>query len=124
MQTQAPPRQTWPEAQAGEPPHRQAPFTQELEMAGLQTTQAAPEAPHAAVLVPGWHALPWQQPPGHDVASHTHVPLAQRCPAAQGAPAPHLQLPLMHESAPMPQARQTPAAVPQAAGSPTWQAEP
>jgi hypothetical protein len=54
---------------------------------------AAPPDPHAAALLPGVHMLPLQQPL-HEVASHTHAPLAQCWPDAQAAPLPHRQLPL------------------------------
>ena len=57
---------------------------------------AAPALPHTALLweAYGTHALPLQQPAGHEVASHTHRPLALHSwpvvHAAQAAPpAPH-----------------------------------
>jgi hypothetical protein len=53
--------------------------------------------------------LPEQQPDGHDVASHTQLPLTHRWPAAQtDPPVPQLQAPATHRSALAPQAEQAP----------------
>lgn len=59
---------------------------------------AAPAAPHeAAVCVAyGTHVLPLQQPFGHELALHTHVPLEQVWPLPHGAPAPHRHWPDAH----------------------------
>lgn len=78
-----------------------------------QPEQVEPPVPHAALLVPGRHVVPAQQPPGHDVPSHTHAPPTQRCPAPQLGPAPHAQLPLpVHALAVAPQVVHAPPAVP------------
>jgi hypothetical protein len=58
-----------------------------------QVWQASPPAPQAASVSPGWQVLPAQQPPGQLVPSQTQAPPTQRCPLAQGAPAPQAQLP-------------------------------
>ncbi len=58
-----------------------------------QLWQLAPPAPHAAVEFPGRQVLPEQQPLGHDVASHTQVPLTQRWPAPHGLFVPHWHSP-------------------------------
>ena len=71
---QVPPLQTWPAPQAGTMPHRQGPV-----------------ASHAADMVPGWHTLPWQQPPGQVVALHADahdVPLQAAAPQDAHAPPP------------------------------------
>jgi hypothetical protein len=43
------------------------------------------------------HVVPWQQPSGHDVPSHTHSPAAQRWPATQDALPPQVHVPLVAE---------------------------
>ena len=58
-----------------------------------QLWQDAPPLPHAATLSPDSQTPDAQHPVGHDPPSHTHVPLRQRCPAAQAAPVPQLQTP-------------------------------
>jgi hypothetical protein len=65
-----------------------------------QLSHALPPLPHAPPVLPGWQALPEQQPVGHDVPSHTHEPLRQRCPVTHAAPLPQLHSPAVeHESA-------------------------
>lgn len=78
--------------------------------------QAVPPMPQA-VLEGAVQLDPWQHPSGQDVASQTHTPPAQLCPAAHGAPPPHRQAPLRHESAPVPQSRQAPPPTPHAEGA-------
>ncbi|MDP3238004.1 MAG: hypothetical protein Q8N26_34755 [Myxococcales bacterium] len=48
--------------------------------------------------------LPLQQPDGHEVASHTQAPAAQRCPVAQGMVVPQRQAPDVQRSDALPQA--------------------
>ena len=48
------------------------------------------------------HVVPAQQPPAHDMASHTQLPPMQRWPVAQTGPPPQVQLPLLHPSATRP----------------------
>ena len=71
---------------AGPPPQ---PHTPALQVAGLvHVVHAAPLAPQAALVLPGRHVLPEQQPPAHDDALHTQpLPVHLR-------PAPHAALPL------------------------------
>ncbi len=65
----------------------------------LQLMQVAPAAPHSASDRVS-HVLPLQQPPGHEVASHTSLPHAPaslpgshaHLPEAQRCPAPHAEL--------------------------------
>jgi hypothetical protein len=80
-----------------------------------QSWQAAPPLPQVASALPGRHVIPEQQPFGHDVPSHTHVPPKQRCPVPQAAPlVPQAQTPPDRQrSAVMPQAVQSPPEVPQ-----------
>jgi hypothetical protein len=55
--------------------------------------------PHAAAWVPATHWPAAQQPVGQLAALHTHAPLTHCWPAAQAAPVPQLQLPLVQLSA-------------------------
>lgn len=52
------------------------------------TSHARPALPHAITSVPGRHVSPSQQPLAHDVASQTHAPASQRCPAPHAGPVP------------------------------------
>lgn len=76
-----------PEPQAQLPPvHRSA-------IAALQLVQDPPPVPHSC-SVGGCVQTPlWQQPVGQEVASQTHTPMSQRCPAAHCALPPHLHCP-------------------------------
>ena len=72
---------------------------QRLALLMSQVAQAAPAVPHVA-REGAVHTLPWQQPVGHDVASHMHAPFMQRWPAPQGAPLPQRHCPsIEHMSA-------------------------
>src|SRR5690348_317662 len=66
-------------------PHWHAPLAQ---LSALLTLHEAQTPPGIAQLVTlNWrHALPWQQPFAHDMASHTQWPFMQRVPAKQAAP--------------------------------------
>jgi hypothetical protein len=65
----------------------------------------APQATHAAPLVPHCdvdaetQVDPLQHPDGHDVASHTQLPLTHRCPAPQAGPDPQRHEPPAQPSA-------------------------
>ncbi|MCA2977810.1 MAG: hypothetical protein INH37_05965 [Myxococcaceae bacterium] len=75
--------------------------------------------------MPGWHTLPEQHPEGHEVASHTHAPPAQRCPVPQGGPPPQRHVPPAHVSATtVLHVEQPPPAVPQALRLLALQVEP
>lgn len=70
-----------------------APLTQACDTHALHAPLEPP--PHIAVVwfATGTQALPLQQPPGHELASHTHFPPVQRCPLPQATPqAPQLLL--------------------------------
>ena len=54
-----------------------------------QSWQAAPPLPQLVEVLPTRHAVPAQQPLGHEVPSHTQAPATHRWPAAQAAPLPH-----------------------------------
>ena len=81
-----------------------------------QIEHAAPPVPQAPSALPGWQALPWQQPFGQDCASQTHQNTAHLWPATQAGPPPHVQIPplqpfvlsvvrqFVHAPPPMPQA--------------------
>lgn len=86
---------------AFELPHLQTPPTQLSAPVGLQVVHIAPAAPHAVVGIGTvlTHVLPWQQPPGQLVESHTQLPFEQRLPAPHAAFAPHLQVPFAQVSA-------------------------
>jgi hypothetical protein len=47
---------------------------------GPQPRHAAPEVPQAVSAVPPWHWPPPQQPPAHELPSHTHDEPTQRWP--------------------------------------------
>jgi hypothetical protein len=85
---------------AGPAPHWQAPAAEQVSvLPAAQVTQARPPLPQLAGDVVR-HALPAQQPFGHENASQTQTPPAQRCPAAQAGPAPHAHAPAgVHPSA-------------------------
>jgi hypothetical protein len=101
VQAQAPLVQTWPEAHWALPPQVQAPAAEQPSaLEASQAVQAAPAKPQLA-NPRIWHEPPEQQPAGHDVASHEHVPLPQCCPVGQGWPLPHWQVPLGQPSARM-----------------------
>jgi hypothetical protein len=90
-----------------------------------QFWHTAPPLPQLAALLPGRHEIPSQQPPGHDVRSHTHAPARHLWPDAHGPPAPHRQPPgARQRSAVMPQLTQAPPPEPQAAGDAVWQTPP
>ena len=55
--------------------------------------QPEPPAPQNAVVVPGSHRLPLQQPVGHEVLLQTHAPPTHTCPMPHTAPAPHSHVP-------------------------------
>jgi hypothetical protein len=97
LHTHAPPTQRWPAPHAAELPHMQAPPAQLSAEAGLQAVQVAPSMPHcAAVGLTHWSPL--QQPLAQLVGSQTHAPPLQRWPAAQAAPPPQVQVPLVQPS--------------------------
>jgi len=78
-----------------EPPHVHAPKEHASPL--LQGLQLAPAAPHCVMDCEayGTHVLPLQQPPGHEVASHTHLPLGVHSwPVAHG---PQVAPPVPHE---------------------------
>jgi hypothetical protein len=90
--TQVLPMQRCPGRQAAPAPQRQVPFDEQLSAWASQATQVEPAFPQVASERVS-QALPWQQPLGHEVASHTHSPETQRCPPAHACPAPHAHVP-------------------------------
>jgi hypothetical protein len=58
-----------------------------------QAVQAAPPPPQVD-NDGSLHSVPWQQPPAHDEASHTHAPFMQRWPVWQAGPPPQRQAPM------------------------------
>jgi hypothetical protein len=96
-QMHRPPTQRWPPAQAAPVPHWQAPvLLQRLALLASQALQDAPAVPHAAsdgaVQTP-----PWQQPFGHEVASHMQAPFMHRCPVPQGGALPQRHSPSIEQ---------------------------
>jgi hypothetical protein len=59
-------------------------------------TQTPPPLPQSLFAVPATQLFPLQQP-AQLAESQTQVPIAQRCPAAQGAWVPHRQAPLLSQ---------------------------
>jgi hypothetical protein len=70
-QTHWPPTQRWPDAHAAFAPHVHAPLVHASALVASHATHAPPADPHAVVEF-AVHALPLQQPLGHEVALHTH----------------------------------------------------
>jgi len=96
---QTPPTQCWPGTHGTSLPHRQTPSAEQLSVrTRSQETQVAPPAPHV-VNDRVSHRLPLQQPLGHDVASQTQLPAAQRWPGPQAGAPPQRQVPLLQASA-------------------------
>lgn len=91
--THSPPTHRWPPAHAAPEPQPQPPPEHESARSTLQVEQAPPTAPQddSDIALQVW---PTQHPPGHEVASHTQVPPAQRWPVPQGTPVPHWQNPV------------------------------
>jgi hypothetical protein len=114
-QTQAPPTQRWPVTQGLSTPHLHTPVDRHRSAVSPQARQAPPLDPQ--LFSDGARqSVPAQHPLGHDDASHTQLPIAQRCPTAQAAPAaPQTQAPdaehwsavtgsqVAHEEPPAPQ---------------------
>lgn len=98
-QTQAPPTQRWPVAQAAVAPQLQVPPVPVQPSARL-----AGHAPHAAPAAPQVEAVsavqvsPAQQPEGHEAASHWQPPTPQLCPAPHCASVPQRQAPLVEQA--------------------------
>jgi hypothetical protein len=97
-QTHFPFWQCCPAPHAAAPPQVHVPVVHPSDTVGSHVTQPPPIAPQALIDI-GAHALPLQQPIGHDVASHVHAPPTQCCPIAHGPPAPQAHAPPLHESA-------------------------
>jgi hypothetical protein len=95
LQTHAPATHCCPLAQ-GPPivPHVHAPPAVQVSEVMPQAAHVAPSAPHWAEDVGVTHAVPLQQPPGHDAESHTHAPPRHCWPATHSGPEPHSQTPL------------------------------
>jgi len=91
-QTQVLATQRCPGAQVAPVPHRQTPVAEQLSERASHATQLAPAVPQAATDRVEQIA-PLQHPPGHDVPSQTHSPLAQRWPPAHVADEPHAHVP-------------------------------
>lgn len=106
-----PEQQPLPQVAAEQP----APQTPPSHGDAPQLWHMPPPVPHAIEVVPGWH-LPWaQQPDGHVVELHTHVPPTHASPVAHGAPLPHRHAPPAHASAVGPHAPQLPPSAPHCA---------
>jgi hypothetical protein len=96
-QTQTSWEQCRPAPHAGPVPQWQVPVSSQVSvLTELHAWHVEPCTPHCASVRVS-HVVPWQQPSGQDVASHTHRPLSQRCPAPHSAPPPHVQAPVVAE---------------------------
>jgi hypothetical protein len=82
--------------------------------------QAAPPVPHLPLVVPARQLRPSQQPVGHETASQTQAPPAQRLPSGQASVAPQAQTPAAEQASARvgSQATQVPPSVPHAASAP------
>jgi hypothetical protein len=76
-----------------------------------QVAQATPAVPHMA-SEGVWQTLAWQQPAGHDDASHTQVPPTQCCPFWQAGPPPQRQAPITAQVSALPASQMAQAAAP------------
>lgn len=100
LQTQAPPTQFWPGAQAAAVPQVHWPAVHWSAVDPLHLEQAPPGALPQVGYVGGKQTSPLQQPERQDVLSHWHEPATQRCPGAHRAPVvPHAQAPFEQRSA-------------------------
>ncbi len=97
--THDPPTQRCPEAHAAAVPHEHWPPAQPSARAGSQAAHAWPLVPQLDTVGGETQIVPEQHPLGHEVGSHTHAPLAQRCPGAHDAPEPHMHCPPVQLSA-------------------------
>ena len=77
----------------------QTPALQLSEQQSVLTLHGWWKLRQVAQLTPTKQVEPPQQPLVHDVASHTHAPATQCCPATQATPLPHLQAPPVQLSA-------------------------
>jgi hypothetical protein len=91
----------------------QAPVTEQPSPVVLQSVHEPPPVPQA--IAEGFvQVLFWQQPVGHEFASHTHLAPEHSCPAAHAAAPPQVQAPLAEQpSAAEPQFVHAAPAVPQ-----------
>jgi hypothetical protein len=91
--TQPLPMQRWPGRQAAPVPQRQPPAVEQLSAStGSQVTHVDPASPHESTAR-SRQRPDMQQPLGHELASHTHWPPAQRCPPAQARFGPQWHMP-------------------------------
>ena len=110
---QTPPTQCCPLAHGDPEPHTHAPVALQPSLVIPQATHAPPAGAHVPAEA-GKQMLLAQQPPGHEVASHTQPPETQRCPAPQAACPPQLQLPAVQLLAVAPQSTHAPPPLPHA----------
>ena len=96
-QTHTPCEQCRPALHGALVPQRHVPLPSQVSLDNaVHVTHVEPAAPHwASVRVS--HVVPWQQPSGHDVPSHTHRPAAQRWPAPHGALSPQVHVPVAEQ---------------------------
>jgi hypothetical protein len=121
----SPPTQVAGAAQAGLPPHAQAPVAvHRSATAALQALQAPPSMPQLAT--PGALQVdPLQQPVAHERALQTQVPPTHCWPKAHEGPVPQAQAPLRQALARSEShARQTAPPVPQVVTDGVWHVEP
>lgn len=96
--THEPPTHSCPDEQAPLPPHWHAPDVEQLSLVmELHIVHVPPPVPQV-LRDRVWHVpLPSQQPLGHEVESHVHMPLTQCCPLAHGDEVPHWHAPLAEQ---------------------------
>jgi hypothetical protein len=93
--THAPFTHRWPMEQAGPDPHVQVPLLAQVSVVAPHVLHAPPALPQVVRVWVSQTPL-LQQPPGHEVALHTHVPLTHAWPCAHSFPLPHEQEPPAH----------------------------
>jgi hypothetical protein len=98
LHTHAPPTHTCPALQTAPVPHSHAPPLEQAFALAPHLTHPTPAVPHAAADGVS-QTLPLQQPVGHELALHTHMPPAHAWPAAQAGPEPQEHVPSVQPSA-------------------------
>jgi hypothetical protein len=92
VQAHLPDTHCWPAAHTAPVPHSQVPVDEHVSPVSPQSWHAPPPVPQNDGVCR--HAVPLQQPPGHDAASHVHSPWTQCWPEPQAGPDPHAHAPV------------------------------
>jgi hypothetical protein len=103
LHTHCEPTQACPVVHAAPDPQLHVPPLHPSATVVPQAAHSAPPEPQRVTVAGVVQAVPSQQPPGHELPSHTQAPFTHSCPAAQAGPVPHWQRPVIeHPSAVVP----------------------